>query len=433
MAIRKAEMWDKMQYLFRNYYDRMIHVACKVKGKIDYDALVKALDILLCKVDILRCSFVANPIYPHWLLHETYDVKEIINVIKSDNIERDIDTSICMYIPVDSKFQMRLNLIEAEEESAITMVFNHMCTDGGDSKYLMGKLTELYADIVNGGDGSKVQIKEGRRDGNQIYDRMSPDKKKRAQKLYKNISQSKVNVEFPFAASMENEEEKVRLFRVRIEAGFTDALMSARKKFGATINDVFLAAFFRTLYVYLDKKYEVLNIVSMMDLRRYCGGGDTLGVTNMTGFAPCDIQMADEPFLTTLGKVKQRMEQNKTDEFMGLYSIPLLKLAYQVFPHFLSEEAIKIGYQNPLIGMSNIGILEHEKFAFANTELLDCFMTGAAKYKPYMQLTATTFDKTMTFCIAEKCTERDGYILSQFLRDFKSELKQFIAEANAQE
>ena len=21
----KAEMWDKMQYLFRNYYDRMVH------------------------------------------------------------------------------------------------------------------------------------------------------------------------------------------------------------------------------------------------------------------------------------------------------------------------------------------------------------------------------------------------------------------------
>ena len=21
----KAEMWDKMQYLFRNYYDRMMH------------------------------------------------------------------------------------------------------------------------------------------------------------------------------------------------------------------------------------------------------------------------------------------------------------------------------------------------------------------------------------------------------------------------
>ncbi len=429
MAIRKAEMWDKMQYLFRNYYDRMIHVACKVRGKIDYDALVKALDVLLYKVDILRCSFIANPLYPHWLLHEVYDVKEIINVIKSDNIERDIDTSVCMYIPVESKFQLRVNLIEAEEESAITMVFNHMCTDGGDSKYLMGKLTELYADIVNGGDGTKVQIKEGRRDGMQIYDRMSPEKKQRAKKLYKNISQSKVNVEFPFAATIANEEEKVRLFRIRVEAGFSEKLNAARKKYAATINDVFLAAFFRTLYVYLDKKYDVLNIVSMMDLRRYCAGGDTLGITNMTGFAPCDIKMADEPFLATLDKVKQRMEQNKMDEFMGLYSIPLLKLAYEVLPYFISEKAIKIGYQNPLIGMSNIGILEHDKFSFANTELLDCFMTGAAKYKPYMQLTATTYNGTMTFCIAEKCTERDGFILSQFLRDFKTELQLFIKEA----
>lgn len=429
MAIRKAEMWDKMQYLFRNYYDRMIHVACKVHGKIEYEALVKALDILVYKVDILRCSFVANPIFPHWKLNEIYDVRDIVTVIQSNNIERDIDKSICMFIPVDSKFQLRVNLIDAGEENAITMVFNHMCTDGGDSKYLMGKLTELYADIVNGGDGSKVQIKEGRRDGMQIYDRMSPDKKKRAQKLYKNISQSKVNVEFPFAASLENEIEEVKLFRIRLEPSVTEKLNAARKKSNATYNDVFLAAFFRTLYRYLDKKHKVLNIVSMMDLRRYCGSGDTLGVTNMTGFAPCDIEMSDESFLVTLDNVKRRMEQNKMDEFMGLYSIPLLKLAYQVFPHFLSEKAIKIGYQNPLIGMSNIGILEHDKFSFANTELLDCFMTGAAKYKPYMQLTATTYGKTMTFCIAEKCTDRDGFILSQFLRDFKVELQQFITES----
>lgn len=431
MAIRKAEMWDKMQYLFRNYYDRMIHVSCKVKGKIDYDALVRSLDILVYKVEILRCSFVANPLFPHWKLNEVYDVKEIVNVIKSDNIERDIDQSLCIFIPVDSKFQLRVNIIESGDESAITAVFNHMCTDGGDSKYLIGKLTELYSDIVNGGDGSKVQIKEGRRDGMQIYDRMSPEKRRRAQKLYKNISQSKVNVEFPFARSLPEEEESVKIFRVRIEKSTVNALNAARKKYNATINDVLLTAFFRKLYEYLDKQKKVLNIVSMMDLRRYCGG-DTLGVTNMTGFAPCDIEVDDEPFLATLEKVKKRMEQNKMDEFMGLYSLPLLKLAYQVFPHFLSEKAIKIGYQNPLIGMSNIGILSRDKFGFAGTEVLDCFMTGAAKYKPYMQLTATTFDDTMTFCIAEKCTVKDGFILAQFLRDYKGELKRFIEEAGEQ-
>ena len=115
---------------------------------------------------------------------------------------------------------------------------------------------------------------------------------------------------------------------------------------------------------------------------------------------------------------------------MGLYSLPLLKLAFTVFPHFISEMAIKIGYQNPLIGMSNIGIMEKEKFAFEGTVLTDAFITGAAKYKPYMQLTTTTFENTMTFCIAERCTEKDAAILSVFLDDYKKQLQLFIEEVN---
>lgn len=433
MTKRKAEMWDKMQFLFRNYYDRMVHIGCKVRGKIDYDAMVKALDILIYKVDILRCSFVSDPLFPHWNLHKTFDVKEIITVLHSNDLESDINKTLCGYIPYDSNFQMRVNIIETDgEESAVTILLNHMCCDGGDSKYLMSKLTELYADIVAGGDGSRVQIKQGRRDSMQLYDRMNPEKAKKAKKLFKNISQSKINVEFPFTKNVSGEVESVKIFRVKYDKDFVQQINFARKKCNATMNDILLTAFFRKLYEYMEGKHSHLNIVSMMDLRRYCGG-ETLGVTNMTGFAPCDIIVEKESFTDTLKKVKSRMELNKMDEFMGLYSLPLLKLAYTLFPHFLSEIAIRIGYQNPLIGMSNIGILDPTKYSFANTELLDCFMTGAAKYKPYMQLTTTTFLDTMTFCIAERCNDRDAVILSQFLQDYRKELETFIAEVNAAE
>lgn len=37
----KAEMWDKMQYLFRNYYDRMVHATLTFDGLLDADALKK--------------------------------------------------------------------------------------------------------------------------------------------------------------------------------------------------------------------------------------------------------------------------------------------------------------------------------------------------------------------------------------------------------
>ena len=38
----KAEMWDRMQFLFRNYYDRMIHFYLHFDKPLDFKALSKA-------------------------------------------------------------------------------------------------------------------------------------------------------------------------------------------------------------------------------------------------------------------------------------------------------------------------------------------------------------------------------------------------------
>lgn len=424
--VRKAQMWDKMQYLFRNYYDRMIHISAEMTGNIDVDSFTKAVAILVHKVDILRCKFCPNAINPYWLLTQNYNISDYITVIKSEDIEGELNKALVKCIPFDSEFQIRFTLVQGTNKCGYAVLLNHMCADGGDSKYLMGKLMELYSDIVKGGDGTSIKIKQGTRENSQLYDRMPVEKANKANKLYKNISQSKVKVRFPLTNV--DGTEAIQIFRMTIEGDFLAALTLARKKHNATVNDVFLTAFFRTLYNYLNGKEKELNIISMMDLRRYCGG-ETLGVTNMTGFAPCQISMADESFLTTLAKVKKEMERNKLDEYMGLYSLPLLKLAFTVFPYVISEIAIKIGYQNPLIGMSNIGIMERSNFELFNTKMNKGFMTGATKYKPYIQLTTVTFENTINFAIAEKCNEKDAVIIKQFLEDYKKELIKFSKDA----
>lgn len=424
-SIRKAQMWDKMQYLFRNYYDRMVHVSAEMEGNINVGNFAKAVGILVHKVEILRCKFCPSAINPYWLLTQNYNIFECITVINSEDITEELDKSLCKCIPHDSEFQIHFTVVNGKNNCGYSLLLNHMCADGADTKYLIGKLTELYADITSGGDGSTVIIKQGTRENRQLYDRMPVEKVRVAKKLYKNISQSKVKVQFPFTAV--DNTETIQIFRQVIERDFFEKLNTVRKKYSATVNDVFLTAFFRTLSSYLGGE-KTLNIISMMDLRRYCGG-ETLGVTNMTGFAPCQITMDKEDFVVTLGKVKAEMEKSKKDEYMGIYGLPLLKLAFTVFPYALSEIAIRIGYQNPLIGMSNIGIIERSDFELSGTKLTNCFMTGAAKYKPYMQLTTVTFENTVSIAVAEKCNEKDAIIIKQFLVDYKKELKRFCDNA----
>ena len=112
---------------------------------------------------------------------------------------------------------------------------------------------------------------------------------------------------------------------------------------------------------------------------------------------------------------------------MGLYSLPLLKLAYAIFPYVISETAIKIGYLNPLIGMSNVGILEDGKLKMGDCNLVDGFMTGAIKYKPYMQLALTSLLVEVTMSIAIKGSDNDKAKINEFFDILIGNIDEFIA------
>ena len=62
--ILKAEMWDKMQYLFRNFYDRMVHCVQYYDGLIDIPTLKRVLVFTTEKVPVLHSAFRSNVLDP---------------------------------------------------------------------------------------------------------------------------------------------------------------------------------------------------------------------------------------------------------------------------------------------------------------------------------------------------------------------------------
>ena len=114
---------------------------------------------------------------------------------------------------------------------------------------------------------------------------------------------------------------------------------------------------------------------------------------------------------------------------MGLYGLPLLKLGYRILPHAASEEIIKIGYSNPLLAMSNIGILDHKALALAGNEPYDGFMTGAVKYKPYVLLSATSMRNAITLSMCVRGNDEDRKIVERFF-DLMEESIGLLIEGN---
>ncbi len=416
----KAEMWDKMQYLFRNYYNRMMHAVFFYDRPLDADRLKESVKYLVDRIPVLHSSFRYDIFRPYWQVRE-YDIEDVVKVVEEDSDEVR-EKFLCDTLPTDGNVQMGIQLTPYGEGSALVVIVNHMCMDGGDLKHFLTLLFRAY----NAEDMNSVPVKNGTRSYKSVYTKFSAEEKKIAEKLFKNISAVKDKHLFPFTE--DREEDITRIVRRKIDADRNKAFVLFGKEHGATVNDIYLAAYFRALYrigEYDDT--ERVTVPCMVDLRRHVVNNalDT-GFCNHTGFMQCSVGEKGGNFLDTLSSVQESMKVNKEDKYLGLYGLPLLNLAYTYFPHFLSEILIKIGYDNPLLGMSNVGLLKAETFQAKDSVVVDGFMTGAIKYKPYMQLAMTTLNGEVTLTVQERCNESDVAIINRFFDYIEEEIDNCI-------
>jgi NRPS condensation-like uncharacterized protein len=411
----RAEMWDKTQYLFRNYYDRMMHCVLYFDNRVEEKPFREALSFQLENVPVLHSRYHNNFIKPYWTVCD-YTLDEVLTIKDSANVEADVYAFLTQQIPVTKNVQTQIALFNHGSKTAFCMVSNHMCFDGGDFKYFVTSLCRNYNALVSG--DKKMYIKSGSRAYDCIYSSLSQEDKKTAKGLYKNISAVKDKHRFPLTAP--KKDDKSMIVRHLMDARKFSALRAAGKKAGYTVNDVILALYIRALFELAGfDKNERLTVPNMVDLRRHLSdGGASLGLTNHTGFMPCTVDGIGDNILDTLNKVQEALKTAKQDKFLGLYSLPLLSLAYKVLPHFISEFAIKLGYDNPLTGMSNIGSINPEDYRMGGAVPEYGFYTGAIKYKPFMQLAFTTMNGEVTFTIAVRGNEEDEKIIKHFFELF---------------
>ncbi len=421
----KAETWDKMQYLFRNYYDRMIHCVQEYDAPIDVETLTKVLHWTTEQAPVLHSKFVGNIIRPYWKT-QPYTMDDIMDVRLDlgDTLDDVVDEFITSMIPTKSNVQYRFGVFSDGKRWVLALLLNHMCMDGGDAKYFMKKLAENYQKALDGRDD--FEIKTGSRALEEVYSKFDEEQTKKAKSLYKNISAVKDKTLFPLTKKSKN--DVITINKRKIDEQTFTQFRQVGKAMGYTVNDLMLGVYIHSLYEMCDIENSTpLSIPCMVDLRRHVvDGAAHTGLTNHTGFMVCNTSSKGETIKDTIDKVVASIAKSKNDPYLGLYSLPLLQLAYIVFPHFISEFAIKIGYLNPLIGMSNIGIMDPVALKMGDANLVDGYMTGGVKYKPYMQLALTTCNGSVTMTIAIKGNDEDKAIVNRFFDIYERNVREFV-------
>lgn len=407
-----AELWDKMHYLFRDFNDRMVHVELHYDFEINTEALKTVLICFFEKAPVLHSSFTDNRIHPYWTVKD-YHINDVLTVktVSEEELPYEINNFLVQYIPPDADIQMHVAVFNHGGKSTLCLVENHMCMDGGDLKYFMNALCENYNKFVESG-VSPVDLRTGTRSYEAVYEDFSLAERKMAKGLYKNINTPDKHA-FPLTA--DNIRDRSFIARRKLSAEKFDQIRAAGKKHGATINDMLLTAYFWALYeLAMFDPADSVSISCAIDLRRHIRDSAGQGVTNQTAWMQCKVPKRGNDIFETLDYVINSSNQFKQDRFMGLHGLPLLSLGYKIMPLAASEEIIKVGYANPLLAMSNIGILDVQKLSLEGHEPTDGFMSGAVKYKPYVLLSATSMRKELTLSMCVRGNDEDKLIVEHF-------------------
>ena len=418
-----AELWDKMHYLFRDFNDRMVHVELSYDFVPDIEALKTVIICAFEKAPVLRSRFIDNKLTTHWEVMP-YRIEDVFSVSYPDDIDEAVENFLTQYISPSESIQMKIALFVKDGKSRLCMIENHMCMDGGDLKYFLQEFCENYSRYVSEGI-SPVNFRTGSRSYDDVYSGFSKTEAGVARRLFKNIN-ARDDHKFPLTS--DNIRDESFIARKKFGEETLIKLKAKGKELGATINELLLASYFYSVYELAGfPDSDTVMISNAIDLRRHMNGVDNQGFTNHTSWMQCAIPGRGRDIFETVKYVVRSSNKFKKDKFMGLYGLPLLNFGYNFLPHTVSEEIIKIGYSNPLMAMSNIGILNGQHFALCGKEPVDAFMSGAVKYKPFVLLTATTYKNVITLSMCVRGNDEDKKIVDEFFSLMEKNINTLIA------
>ena len=416
---------ERMQYFSLQFNDCTIRFVLHYPGLLDAACLLKATRAVIDGAEILHASFIPGNIKSQWQVHNDYEDSSCFQHIKTDDDPLDVALAYALQpVPEHEKTQFRCCLAQNGSSSAVSINISHLCVDGGDGRYLAAKLAEAYSRIKATGNCEGLHIKNGSRSAEQVYRNLSLPKFLAL--LKSPFSATKSIVPLP-----SQEAGEPRIVTRIISAQTMNAARQQAKQDSATTNDLLLAACYHA-YAGIPgvDAAAPASIVSMMDLRRHCIGGDSPGLANMSGtmitLPPNGISQS---FETTLAEIALQTAAAKGDPLSGLVGLPLLHTAVRRLPMKALLFAAQKVYKNMALGLTNPGNSQASQFSM-DALLPDMLVFGGpCKMKPSVQISAISLENTCTLSIIGNYTEADAALFRSLLENMENSLLHYIKKA----
>ena len=426
MAIPKilfADGGERGQYLTHKGNDTTIRFVLHYPGLVDPDILCAATKAIVESVDILHSTFFVDPNLAYWKVNGELDENNFFRYIRTDGDPMVTARSLSVY-PVrhEEKAQLRCELIQNHCESAIVLCISHLCVDGSDGKYLLSKLVEAYNLLLREGSTKDLQIKNGSRAPEKVYETVTL---KDAKGMFKLPVSSGATSAYPFPSG---EGGMCRVVTSVISREIMTAARHKAKSVGATANDLLLAAAYQTYAAFPEvDRNSGISISSMMDLRRHCRDGESEGLCNMSGALPTAMpEGVPENFEETLRQIAVQTNAAKEDPVAGLGGMPILHTVARGIPVWMQMMAAEKVYGAFPVGLTNLGNLRCEDLALGSLIPDGGVFGGPLKKKPGMQISIISFDGECVLACYGKYTQADEQHIQKTLNSMVTCVQDYL-------
>ncbi len=422
-----------MQYLGHIASDYAVRFVLVYPGVLNIGAMRKAVAYLIDAVPVLHSSFVPEN-KPYWVVNRGYspgDTVHHIPVAPFVDLLSEADCQALKNAPFDGVFQIRCTVLDNGSQSVFVLAVSHIVADGGDAKYLLKKILELYNCFLSGGDPEKVAIKKGSRDILQAFDNVDPKVLER--RTDKNVGDnvSKVRMSFTFPDPLDVGQP--RILRRSLTAEALRLPRAKGKACGAAVNDLLLAAYYRSIRKLMEMGEDApLAITSTIDLRQFMRSGESEGICNLSSLMPTKLpQGTGSTFQETLRRVVEQTNNVKNNGMAGIHNVKLVRRMVSLIFSLPLNLLTKVGRASGgiAISLTNLGNLSSGDLTAGDMVPSYGYFAGQVKQKPCIQIGVMSIDGNLSMTIATVCGDQDADVMTRVMDGIREELEAFGGEA----
>lgn len=400
-----------------------IQAVLKLDGRLDPEKLKKAVRLSIDAEPVLGCRFIEND-PPYWKRLNDIDKVNFCSFETTDNMDEAVQRFLDSPFSMDNDPMVKLKLISSGASDTLCLKINHTCCDGTGAKEYFQLLSDIYTCIdQDNGVYEPKPSKRSRRDQDRLFDALGIKDPETAWNSDMEIPD--LLWTFPWR---QGKPDIAQTAICRLPDGYIDVMYRYGKAKGASINDILLAALYRTMFESSQTEYGIPMYIGMaVDLRRYLPDQKAEAIRNFSGGVDTKLsRIANETFAETLSRVSVMMDKVK-DEHPGLQSAVGLerveKANFYGTMSFYGKGGESLTYTDEFVPvLTNLSFISKSLLRFGNSIVTDAYFIPPALSAPGILLCVSSYNGIMSFTVSYYGTQARREDIDRFLNSIKKEI-----------